>query len=62
MAFVLKRVDQGGGYVAPPGSAKSYVRDAFEARRFPTRAAALAEACGNEVALDLNQGTNAAWS
>ncbi len=35
--FILKRTDQGGGYVAPPGSLKSYVRNPVKARRFATR-------------------------
>lgn len=54
MSFVLKRnAADGGGYVAPPGSHKSYVRDAAEARRFASREAALKEACGNESVVNL---------
>ena len=49
--FIIRRQDQRGGYVAEPGSAKSYTRDRAKARRFPTREAAQAEACGNEVVI-----------
>lgn len=49
MAFVLKRTDQGGGYVAPAGSAKSYTRSKARARRYATREEANADRCGNEV-------------
>lgn len=52
--FVLRRdQNDGGGYVAPPGSRRSYVRDAAEAWRFPSREDAMAEACGNEAPVDL---------
>jgi len=48
--YVIKRTDQGGGYVTPPGSAKSYTRDATYARTYPTRDAAEADRCkGNEI-------------
>lgn len=54
MAFLLKRTDQGGGYVAPPGSAKSYTRSRAAARQFPTREAAEADRCpGNEVIVEV---------
>lgn len=54
MAFLIKRTDQGGGYVAPPGSAKSYTHSKERARRFPTRAAAEADRCpGNEVIVEV---------
>ncbi len=49
MAFVIQRLDQGGGWVAPPGSLKSCTHDRAKARRFETREAAEAERCpGNE--------------
>lgn len=47
--YILRRVDQGGGYVALPGSRKSYTKDRAKARMWPSRSAAEAEACGNEV-------------
>jgi len=50
MTYVLRRHED-GKYVAPPGSPKSYVTDLRKARRFPTRAAAEADACGNETAI-----------
>ena len=48
--YVLRRTDQGGGYVAPPGSSRSYVPDVAEARVFRTADEAEAERCvENEV-------------
>lgn len=44
--YVIKR---GSEYVAYPGAAKSYTRSLEQARKFPTRAAAEADACGNET-------------
>lgn len=43
--YVIKRLDQGGGYVTPPGSRGSYTRNLAEARTFYTRDAAQAECC-----------------
>jgi len=43
----------GGWYVSPPGSARSYTRDKAAARRYPTAAAAAADACGNEWPVEL---------
>lgn len=50
MSYILKAMDRSGPfrYVADPGAAKSYT-NMENARRFPTEAAAEAEACGNEV-------------
>ena len=54
MKYLLKRTDQGGGYVAPAGSAKSYTHNINRARRFDTREAAEAERCpGNEVIVEV---------
>ena len=47
--WVIRRLDQGGGYLAKPGSAKSYVKGKAAARRFPSREAAQAECCENET-------------
>lgn len=53
--YVIKRTDQGGGYVAQSGSKSSYTTSLELARKFPTREAAEAERCpGNEVVLDVN--------
>jgi hypothetical protein len=50
MSFVIRRTDQGGGYVARPGCPSSYTPRKENARVFPTKAAAEAECCpGNEV-------------
>ncbi len=54
--FVIKRTDQGGGYVAPAGSKHSYVRNLQHARAWPTREAAEAERCpGNEVIVAVDE-------
>lgn len=48
--YVLERTDQGGGYVARPGSKHSYVKALQHARVYATRAEAEDERCpGNEV-------------
>lgn len=50
MTYVIRRTDQGGGFVAPVGSRSSYTRDRTRARLYPTRAAAEADRCpDNEV-------------
>ncbi len=57
MTFILKRTDQGGGYVAPGGQASSYVRDAMQARTFATVEEADRNRCpGNEVIIDRASG------
>ncbi len=49
-SYVLRRARaDGGGYVARPGSAKSYTRNKLAARRFDSRDDAAADACGNET-------------
>ena len=54
--YILKRTDQGGGYVAPAGSRSSYTHNPLNARRYPTEAAAVADSCpGNETPVDLNK-------
>jgi len=53
--FVIKRTDQGGGYLAQPGSMHSYTRDLDNVRFFPTRKAAERERCkGNEVVVGIS--------
>lgn len=48
--YVIRRTDQGGGYVAQPGSKHSYTRNLERARTFDTRDAAQSECCpGNEI-------------
>lgn len=50
MKFVLRRTDQGGGYVTPPGSPKSYTKNKAAARRYSSREEAERDRCkGNEV-------------
>ena len=55
MPYVLRRIDQGGGYVTPPGSERSYTRKLDHARRYPTRSAALEDACGNETIVEVEK-------
>jgi hypothetical protein len=53
MPFVLKRTDQGGGYVALPGSKHSYTKKLEQARQYPTKDAAEGDRCpDNEIVLD----------
>ena len=55
MKYVLKRTDQGGGYVALPGSRKAYLKSILSARRFDTREEAERERCEeNEIICPLN--------
>lgn len=54
MAWVIKRTDGKGGYVARPGSARSYVKRLQDARQFKTREDALKHRCpGNEIAVEM---------
>lgn len=50
--YVIERAPR--EYVAPHGSEHSYVRNIEDAAKFPTREAALREACGNEHIVDVN--------
>ena len=57
MTYVIKRTDQGGGYVCRPGPANSYgsyTQRLQGAQQFQTREAAEKERCpGNEVVLPM---------
>ena len=54
--FVIKRTDQGGGYVTPPGSLKSYTRSLEKARKFNTKDEAEGHRCpGNEVVIPVSE-------
>jgi len=54
--YVIRRTDQGGGFVAPQGSKKAYTFQRLRARIFKTREAAEADRCpGNEVVEPLLQ-------
>ena len=53
--FIIKRTDQGGGYVADPRTTggSSYTRYPARARRYPTMEAAERDRCpGNEIIID----------
>ena len=53
--FIIKRKDQGGGFVAPSGSEHSYTQNPLEARIFRTRKEAIRHRCpDNETIVDLN--------
>ncbi len=52
MNYVLKRTDQGGGYVSKPGSKKSYTHNLTKARKFPNIEEADGHRCiDNEIIL-----------
>ena len=51
--YVIKRMDQGGGCLAPPGSEKTWIKDKAKARRFDTYESALSECCENEEPVKL---------
>jgi hypothetical protein len=54
--YLLRRIDQGGGYVTAAGSRNSYTRNPLKARRFATRQEAEANRCpDNEVAVDFHK-------
>lgn len=54
--YVLKRTDQGGGYVAPEGSLKAYTNKPGKARRFASfEEANRNRCCENEIAITLAQ-------
>ena len=53
MAYIIRRTDRGGGYVAPSGNPSSYVKDPRNARQFATWELAGRELCeGNEVVVE----------
>lgn len=50
MLYLIRRTDQGGGFVAKPGSKNSYTKDIGQARKFKTREKADKDLCvDNEV-------------
>lgn len=57
MYYVLKNTDT-GRYVAPPGRSHSYTQSLRSARKFRGIDHAVANACGNEVAIPLDQEVN----
>ena len=53
--YVLKRIDQGGGYVAVSGHKTSYTKSVYYMKGFATREEAESNRCvENEVIVDLN--------
>lgn len=54
--FIIKRTDQGGGYLLPRGSRKAYTPRRDRAWRFASYEAADAERCrGSEIVVELPQ-------
>lgn len=52
--YVLRRTDQGGGYVSKPGRGCSYTFKVRHMKKYPTEEAAKADACvENEVPVPL---------
>jgi hypothetical protein len=53
--YVVKRTDQRGGYLTPPGSLRSYTTNLHNARRFNSAEEAKAECCPeNEIAVKVD--------
>lgn len=52
--YIIKRTDQGGGFLATPGSAHSYTHNLAYAQGFRTRDDALAQCCENEVPVSVD--------
>ncbi len=52
--YVIKRTDQGGGYVTRAGSSGSYTKNLEHAQKYDTREEADANRCPeNEVVIDV---------
>lgn len=49
MFYVIKRTDQGGGYVSKPGRSSSYTNTVKNMQKFPTEEAASKTCCENEI-------------
>ena len=61
MSYVIRRTDQGGGYVSRPGAPSSYTHALQHARVFATRGEAERERCPeNEKILTLEQAVGGA--
>lgn len=53
--YVIKRTDQDGGYVTPPGSRRSYTQNIHEARYFKSKEFAEALRCEqNEIVVSIS--------
>jgi hypothetical protein len=57
MKYVLQNTGN-GKFVAPSGSANSYTEKLQNAKTFPSRESAEADACGNERALTLEEAVH----
>lgn len=56
LRYVIKRTDQGGGYVAKPGSEHSYTHKLEDARTWASREDAERERCpGNEIIISVSR-------
>lgn len=54
--YVIKRTDQGGGYVNRPGSANTYTESLEQAQKYATREEADANRCpDNEIVIDVHE-------
>ena len=57
--YVIKRIDQGGGYVAIPGSKNSYTKNLRNLRKFNTIEEAERELCvENEIIVSVESLMN----
>ena len=56
MNYVIKRTDQGGGYVAKRGMKESYTKDIEKVRTFATIEEAERNLCiGNEIVIPVDE-------
>jgi hypothetical protein len=46
--YVIRRLDQAGGYLSPPGSPKTWTASKARAHVFPCRESAQSQCCDNE--------------
>jgi|15BtaG_2_1085339.scaffolds.fasta_scaffold00099_34 hypothetical protein len=57
--YVIKRTDQGGGYLAKDGTAGAYTADFAKAKVFSTRVSAEADRCiENEIVVSVESVFN----
>ena len=55
MSYVIERIDQGGGYVARPGSRGSYTRSLEHAEKYQDEQIAQRNCCENERPANLER-------
>lgn len=56
--YVIRRTDQGGGYVSKPGNISSYTFIVRRMKKYSTKAAAQADCCENETPVPIQYLTD----